>query len=149
MIHLQQATILDFEQALTLIHEYYEYDGIEVLPGLAQGVQMLLDSPSLGVFWFLSEGPEVVGYATLTYGFDHEIGGRLGVLTDLFLREGYRGRGLGTMALGLIEEFAWSNGLHMIELVTQPDNERARAVYAKRGFCVSPRIAMVMPRPQK
>jgi GNAT superfamily N-acetyltransferase len=44
-----------------------------------------------------------IGYAILTYGYDLEFGGMDAYLTDLFLAEPDRGRGLGQWLLGEVE----------------------------------------------
>ena len=70
----------------------------------------------------------------LSLKYSHEAGGLELWVEELYVRPAFRGRGLGH------EFFAWLRGLaaaehiRRIRLETEPENERAAALYARMGF---------------
>ncbi len=141
---LRQATRDDREALSTLVAEYFRYDGIEFNATVESGIGELLADPSLGQAWFLEAKGDVAGYAVLTAAFDHEIGGRLGVMTDFFLSEPLRGKGLGPRFLELVLGKARERGYLAVELVVMDDNVRARTIYESAGFRSNPRRVGMM-----
>jgi len=61
------------EGLLSLVREYYDFDGIP-LDGVSarRGLAELRTDASLGGAWFVRRGDDIVGYFVLTYGFDLE-----------------------------------------------------------------------------
>lgn len=53
-----------------------------------------------------------------------------------------RGRGIGSSLLDAMVDSLRASGVNALHLMVRPDNERARALYKKRGFQVAPRIMM-------
>ncbi|CAA9289300.1 MAG: hypothetical protein AVDCRST_MAG93-3771, partial [uncultured Chloroflexia bacterium] len=78
-----------------------------------------------------------------TFGFDFEFGGRVGTVTDLYLKTSYRGQGLGRAAFTFIERRAASLGINAIELQTIQDNTEALAFYTKLGFERHDRVPLI------
>lgn len=132
---LQAVTTPELEPLLEWVEKYYAYDGIafdaaRVRPALLA----LLEHPDWGRAWFVLLDGTIVGYAVLTFGFDHEFGGRTALLTDLFLHESTRHRGVGSAVLQQLEQFARDFGLHAFELQVETDNFEAQGLYRKLGF---------------
>jgi len=137
------ATEADADTLLNLIQKYFVYDGIsfdasKIRPGLI----LLLKDESIGHAWLIQSGAKAVGYVIFTYGFDLEFGGRLALVTDLYLEEEFRGQGLGRMTLKRIEEFCRANGVRALELQVERDNSEAQALYRKFGFEAADRIPL-------
>lgn len=78
----------------------------------------------------------------LTFNYDLEFGGLQGIVTDLFLREKFRGRGLGEQALDCVEEYCRNCGISAVELQVEHANKAAQAFYRKLGFRLLSRIVM-------
>ena len=82
----------------------------------------------------LEQDGETAGYGLLSLKYSHEAGGLELWVEELYVRPAFRGRGLGH------EFFAWLRGLsaaehiRRIRLETEPENERAAALYARMGF---------------
>ncbi len=70
------------------------------------------------------------------WGFGIEYGGADAFVDDLYLVPEARGRGLGTVVLGLLEEQARELGAGNLALflVVDPDNTPAQRLYRRRGF---------------
>ena len=82
----------------------------------------------------LEQDGETAGYGLLSLKYSHEAGGLELWVEELYVRPAFRGHGLGH------EFFAWLRGLaaaehiRRIRLETEPENERAAALYARMGF---------------
>ena len=94
----------------------------------------LFRSDSLQRACLLEQDGETAGYGLLSLKYSHEAGGLELWVEELYVRPAFRGRGLGH------EFFAWLRGLsaaehiRRIRLETEPENERAAALYARMGF---------------
>ncbi len=75
-----------------------------------------------------------VGYALLVLKYSHEAGGMELWAEELYLREAYRGHGLGSEFFRLLPEIARKENCRRIRLEVEPENVRARALYLRCGF---------------
>jgi ribosomal protein S18 acetylase RimI-like enzyme len=103
-------------------------------------VRTLMSDENIGLVELVVENGRIVGYFILTWGFDLEWYGRDAVLTELFLAEDVRGRGLGTLALREAERLAASRGARALHLLVREENTRARRLYASSEFVAPRRI---------
>jgi diamine N-acetyltransferase len=142
-VSFRTATPADAVLLASLVRKYYEFDGIRYAPHEVEpGLDILLADPSLGQAWLVLNGSQPVGYVIFTHGFDIEFGGRLALITDLYLEPDYRRRGIGRRILEHVEAYCRSNGLRGLELQVETDNSEARALYAKFGFEAADRIPL-------
>lgn len=93
----------------------------------------LAKSP-IAVSFLAYEGREVVGLANCFFGFSTFAAKPLLNVHDLAVRDGFRGKGIGTKLLNRVEEEAKSTGCCKITLEVLEQNTRARQVYQKFGF---------------
>lgn len=124
----------DLGTAQNWVKAYYALDGLEFNESVSTGIATLLASPQLGHFWEIRQGDQPVGYIVLTFAFDHEFGGKLGVVTDFFLNESARGSGLGTAVLSEVMKRAKALGCRHLELAVLDHNDRADKFYRRLGF---------------
>ena len=96
------------------------------------------DSPYLEGYIFESEG-NIQGYAMAAKSFSTEFGKPCIWIEDLYIKDDYRGLGIGSMFLEYIEE-KYSD--HFLRLEVEEENERAVKVYEKSGFQVLPYMEM-------
>lgn len=120
--------------ALRFVKAYFDHDGLDFNEAVVDGVRQLLDNPAFGTFWTIKSEGSDIGYIVLTYGFDHEFGGRIGVITDFYLEETARSSGFGAVVLSLVEAEAHLMGLRGLELFVLKHNERASRFYRRVGF---------------
>ncbi len=96
------------------------------------------DSPYLEGYIFEDSG-EIQGYAMVAKSFSTEFGKPCIWIEDLYIKNEYRGLGIGSMFLDYIKEkYADS----IIRLEVEEENERAVKVYQKCGFDVLPYMEM-------
>lgn len=77
---------------------------------------------------------EVAGYAVLTFGYSLEFHGRDAFVDELYLRNEYRGQGIGKRALEFLTEVCVAEGVSALHLEVERSNTQAQAVYRKFGF---------------
>ncbi|HEU4740798.1 MAG TPA: GNAT family N-acetyltransferase [Meiothermus sp.] len=123
---LRPAEFWDIAVLLEFVGEYYAYDGIAFDAGRVRvGLEQLIADETLGRVWLIQQGGQGVGHAVLTYGFDLEFGGRVATLTEVYIGEAHRGRGLGKAVFRELEHFALEQGVFALELQVESDNLEA------------------------
>jgi ribosomal protein S18 acetylase RimI-like enzyme len=128
--------LVAFSSALNA-HESIVLTDVEIDDGLRQ----LLADPRLGVVFVIEDNSQIVGYALCAYSFDLEFRGMEAWLTELFIADDARGRGLATDALGQIQTELRARGVKALHLQVRPDNP-AVALYERLGFSRVPRLVM-------
>ena len=130
-----------------LIPLVLEFNAIENIKTTRERVQSslgkLLADPSLGLVPMIFVDQALAGYAIVTYGYDIEYGGRDAWITDLYVRPDFQGKGVGAKAIEELEKLARNNAVCALHLMVYDSNERAKKLYAKRGFERHRRIAMM------
>ncbi|HEY5958822.1 MAG TPA: GNAT family N-acetyltransferase, partial [Polyangiaceae bacterium] len=120
------------ENLLEFVRAYYTFDGISFDVGAVRAaIHQLLEIPALGRAWLVRDQGEFVGHFVVTFGFDLEFGGRQATLTELYIEERARGRGLGSAALVFVQEQLTAVGIHTLELQAKDDNLKARRFYER------------------
>lgn len=134
-VHLKPMSVDDAGALLQWIKRYYKFDHLAFnARSIRRGIKTLLRRPNYGMAWFICTEGETVGYMILTYGFDMEFGGLLGIITDFYIGADHRARGIGSRALKQVFAFARRNGLSAIELQVIKGNKIARRFYQNAGF---------------
>lgn len=131
----------DLDALLPLVEQFQEFERIPFDAAVARHhLSHLIEDPRLGQILLAEAEGRAIGYAILTYGYDLEFGGMDAYLTDLFLIETERDRGIGSWLLARVEESARAAGVQALHLMVAPSNHRAHHVYYRAGFRASPRL---------
>ena len=96
------------------------------------------ECPYLEGYVFENEG-QIQGYAMLAKSFSTEFGKPCIWVEDLYIREAYRGLGVGSRFFAYIEKKYPDT---IIRLEVEEENERAVKVYRKCGYEVLPYMEM-------
>ncbi len=96
------------------------------------------DSPYAEGFIFESE-KEILGYGMIAKSFSTEFGKPCIWIEDLYLKEEYRGEGIGSSFFTYLEE-KFPNTIMRLEV--EEENARAVAVYKKNGYDTLPYMEM-------
>jgi ribosomal protein S18 acetylase RimI-like enzyme len=108
---------------------------------LDAGLRQLIGDPQLGVVFVIEDAGASIGYALCAFAFDLEFGGREAWLTELFVGDDSRGRGIGTAALQDMQRELRARGIKALHLQVRPENP-AVALYERLGFSRVPRLVM-------
>ena len=133
----------DIDLLLTFMSEYYAFDHLPFDPAEARAaLQQILDETSRGRLWLIHLAGESIGYIVLTFGFSLEFHGRDAFVDELYVREAYRGRGIGQATLRFVEAACPELGVHALHLEVERSNTNAQALYRKMGFLDHDRYLM-------
>lgn len=83
--------------------------------------------------YIFTDGDNTVGFAVTNRMMQHEAGGVMVWVEDLYIRPAYRGQGLGSRFLAWLEEQLRGDAV-MLRLETEPENERAQELYYRLGY---------------
>jgi GNAT superfamily N-acetyltransferase len=93
--------------------------------------ELFLDGTPYGDAFIFELDGQTVGYGVLAYTHSQEAGGRVVWIEEIYVKDEYRGRGFGSEFL----EFVKKNiPARRYRLETEPENERAAALYRRHGF---------------
>jgi GNAT superfamily N-acetyltransferase len=125
----------DIDVLLELMADYYAYDHLPYDRQAARAaLEELISDHSLGRVWVIRSGNDVAGYCVLTLGYSLEFRGRAAFVDELYVRDGYRGRGIGTKALQFLKETARALGVKALRLEVERKNADAHRLYETTGF---------------
>lgn len=99
-----------------------------------RALRAVVSDASIGRIYVVREGADLVAMVSLLYTVSSAEGGKAAWLEDLVVRPDLRGRGIGRALLGHVTARARADGVLRITLLTDPDNERAHALYRSLGF---------------
>lgn len=134
-IHFETAAARDVDLLVRMMRDFYESEHIEFEERAARAaLGELLADERLGRVHLIRSGAEVIGYLVLTFGFSLEFGGRDAFVDELFVREGWRGRGAGRRALEFAEGVCRAGGVRALHLEVERANTGAQALYRRAGF---------------
>jgi ribosomal protein S18 acetylase RimI-like enzyme len=125
-----------------LIKEHYDFDTQRFLAakpetsaGYAAFLSSQLEDPDKAVLVADMDG-DVIGYAyAAVEGYDYmSLRGPAGILHDVIVDPGHRGRGVGRLLLDATLEFFRSRDVPRVVLSTAERNEAAQRLFARMGF---------------
>jgi len=106
-------------------------------------VTPLLDSSPHGAVWLIGPRRAPVGYIAMSFGWSIGLGGMNGTLDEFFIREGVRGRGMGTEVLSMLLPQLSQAGLVAMSLTVAPQNAQAQRLYERAGFRLRDGLALM------
>lgn len=89
--------------------------------------------------YIIEDCKEIQGYAMVAKSFSTEFGKPCIWIEDLYIKEEYRGLGLGNMLMNFITK-KYADCIFRLEV--EEENERAVNLYKKNGFTVMPYMEM-------
>ena len=96
------------------------------------------DNPYLEGYIFEASG-KIQGYAMIAKSFSTEFGRQCIWIEDLYIKDKYRGTGIGSMFMEFITK-KYTDCIFRLEV--EEENERAIRVYKKNGFDILPYMEM-------
>lgn len=121
--------LIDFMQKF-YAREHLRFDE----PAARRALQQILSDRAFGVVHLVSSRNEVIGYIVVTFGFSLEFHGRDAFLDELYLREEYRGKGIGKASLEFVEALCRREGIKALHLEVERRNRKAQGLYRQAGY---------------
>lgn len=137
MPEFQPLTTRDVEPLVVMMRAMFTNDGSPFDEAAArQGLAHALSPAGANAakVWLIQDAGEVAGYIALTFSFSFEFGGWCGFIDELYLREAFRGRGWGTVAIEMAATECTALGMRALLIEAELTNERATSLYRRRGF---------------
>jgi ribosomal protein S18 acetylase RimI-like enzyme len=132
----KSATSEDIETLIMMMRDLYGHDGLAPLDEASarRALPGIIGDDTFGRVFIIFLEDEVAGYAVLTFGYSLEFHGRDAFVDELYLRNEYRGQGIGKRALEFLTEVCAAEGVSALHLEVERANTSAQAVYRKFGF---------------
>ena len=129
-------TAADETDFYTMAEEFYHSDAVlNPIPAEYHRrafAEMMRSGQYLSGYIF-TDGDNTAGFAVTNRMMQHEAGGVMVWVEDLYIRPAYRGQGLGSRFLAWLEEQLRGDAV-MLRLETEPENERAQELYYRLGY---------------
>ena len=120
---------------LEMVREFYAHERLRFHPGRTDAaLAALLADERFGRAWIARSGGAAAGYLLMTLGYSLEFGGRDAFVDELWIREPFRGAGLGKLAIASAEEACRELGVHALHLEVDRVNTGAQRLYRALGF---------------
>ncbi len=126
----------DFEEVAAMIKQLYAADACTMgeIPDnhMASTFEAFLNDSKLLDIYVFELGGAIVGYATVTWFWSNEFGGKALVLDELFVKSGFRSTGIGKTFIAFMRDYYQDAAVFILEVA--PSNEKARKLYEMLGF---------------
>ncbi|RUR72787.1 GNAT family N-acetyltransferase [Chlorogloeopsis fritschii PCC 9212] len=134
-INFKFADSSDTETLIQFIQEFYEYEGLKYDETIIRAALAgILKDGSLGRVWLIQQDNQAVGYIVLTFGYSLEYRGRDAMIDEFYIRETYRGQGVGKKTIQFIENVCQDLGIQAVHLEVERENQKAQNLYRQAGF---------------
>lgn len=139
---IRNMVIEDKEEVLKMMKIFYESPAILSNGSLEIFINdfenCINDNPYLEGYIFENKG-KVLGYTMVAKSFSTEFGKPCLWIEDIYIKEEYRGMGLGSLFFEYIEN-KYPNTI--IRLEAEKDNKRAISFYQKKGYEILPYLEL-------
>ena len=113
----------DREEIFKMMRVFYDSDAV---------LHTASDLPYIEGY-VIEENGEIAGYSMVAKSYTTEYGGLLIFIEDLYIKEDFRGLGIGSSFFRFIEE-KYKGQAVRYKLEVEEENENAISVYEKRGY---------------
>lgn len=140
---IQKLTEQDKEEFFKLSHAFYQSAAVlcEIDESChVKAFEEMMKSDVYILGFLLKCGETTVGYAVLNKMFMREAGGTVVWVEELYILPEFQGKGLGRAFFAWLEE---QYPAVRYRLETEPDNDRAMALYQRLGYRILPYVQMI------
>jgi len=134
-IDLQLAELKHQYLVMDLLQEFYLSEHLIFNPQAAHtALLQLIEDRSLGMIYLINTNNETAGYCVVTFGYSLEFHGRFALIDEFYIREAFRGFGIGAAVLHFLEDQCRQLRISAIRLEVDHSNAGARRLYERFGF---------------
>jgi len=146
MINFKQLTATEIPDIVRLMTNFYAIDGYPInIEKTTELFHQFVNNPEAGKCFAIKYNNEICGYTILVQFFSFEMGGYILLLDELYISNGFQGKGIGKKAMEFIKQFAAENNYKKIVLEVEPHNNPAIQLYTKENFRKHHRDLMIFP----
>jgi GNAT superfamily N-acetyltransferase len=128
--------LADLDDLLPLMRGYCEFYEVGPSDAALRALSLtLIESPGTSGVQLIAREDDgaAIGFATLFWTFSTLAASEIGLMNDLYVDPGVRGKGVGAALIAACASECADRGLPVLEWETAPDNVRAQALYDKLG----------------
>lgn len=92
--------------------------------------------------YLIIDNLEVAGFFTISFGFGTEYGGNILLFEDLYIKEKFQNKGIGSQIFKYIEK-TYKNEVEVIKLEVAKTNKRAIELYNNLGYFENKYLSML------
>ena len=135
MTALNLAKPEDIDRVIKLVADFHAEMGITQDDATRRAaIQPLLDGSHHGAIYLLGPARAPIGYVMISFGWSLEFAGLDGMIDEIYIRPGVRGRGIGSEVLAALPRALAGAGLKALHLEVRRDDARTREIYEKQRF---------------
>jgi len=135
MIEFRLAENSDIDILIPFIQALHEHDNLPFdETKTRQALISLIGNQNLGEAWLIFHETNIAGYLVLTLGYSLEYHGRDAFIDEIYIRDEFRGLGIGRKAIQFTEERCRILGVQALHLEVERANVNAQKLYHKTGF---------------
>ena len=101
---------------------------------LERAVDLFLRKPEIGFVWLAYTDGKAAGVCIVCYAISTSVGGVVAKLDDVFVADGYRGKGVGTKMIAALKKELKKRKVGRIDTAVHKRNPGAARYYARLGF---------------
>lgn len=139
---IRNITILDTDSVLEMMREFYSSPAVFTSGSdeiFISDIENCINNSDYLEGYIIEKSDEIQGYAMIAKSFSTEFGKPCIWIEDLYVKEQYRGMGLGKMFLDFITD-KYTGCIFRLEV--EKENEGAVGLYEKCGFDFLPYLEM-------
>lgn len=134
-VNFQLVAEKDLGRAVDLMREFYQNQSMTFDEEIARaGLRKTFLDSTLGSAYLILSDEQLAGYFVLTSCFSLEFHGKVALLDELYVREGFRKQKLGSAAIEFAEGICKKMGMKALRLEVGQQNAGAQSLYSKLGF---------------
>jgi len=135
MIECKTLEFSQIETITQMMQDFYTIDNYPIDVEVSKKLfQEFISDEKLGKSWLIYSDEDLVGYVILTYVFSFEYKGRIAFLDELYIKENYRGKGIGKQTIDFIKEQASNQNIKLIYIEVENHNQNAQKLYLANDF---------------
>ena len=135
MIHFKNPEKSDLEIIVKMMGEFYAIDKYPFDVEIAKNLILeFISNENFGKSWLILEDKETIGYVILTFVFSFEYQGKIAFLDELYIKEEFRGKGIGKTTVQFVQKQAKQLSLKLLYLEVENQNQNAQNLYLSQKF---------------
>ena len=117
------------------MQEFYAIDNYSIDIKISKKLfEEFISDENLGRSYLILVDNEIAGYTIITYVFSFEYKGKIAFIDELYIKETYRGKGIGSEMIKFIKNECHKLKLKLIYLEVENHNLKAQKLYIANDF---------------